>query len=54
MVVQYGDDNYDSRAVGRNRYMSYDLDTGRRTIDELESIEVSPPTRALTYRSAPR
>ena len=55
VVVHDGDDHYDSQGLGNYRHISYDLDTGRRTeIDEVESIEVSPPTRALTYRLASR
>lgn len=51
VVVQYSDDHYGSRNFGRVRYVSYALDTGRRTVvDDLDSIAVSPPTRALTYR----
>ena len=53
VVIHYGDNQFDSQGLGNYRYVSYDLDTGRRTempFDEFMSIEVSPPTRALTYR----
>jgi hypothetical protein len=54
VVVQYSDDNYRSREVGQVRYVSYDLDTARRTelsFDEMQNIQVSPLTRVLDWRA---
>ena len=54
-VIAYYSDTVDNcRDVGQIRYVSYDLDTGRRTelsFDEFDAVAVSLPTRTLGWRS---
>jgi hypothetical protein len=53
-VAYYTDTFYNGRDIGQLRYVSYDLDTGRRTelsFDEFDDVAVAPPTRSLGWLS---
>ena len=54
VVAYYSDTFYNGRDIGQIRYVSYDLDTGRRSelsFDEFDDVAVSLPTRTLGWRS---
>jgi hypothetical protein len=54
VIAFYSDTNYNGRDFGQPRYVSYDLDTGRRTelsFDAFEDVVVSLPSRTLGWRS---